>query len=351
MKFSMKATIPIIVATSLCIPLQSHAYLGGFESADGYLGFVNWVNGYNAGQYGTANGGSGGPNQGPNPPTADFTGGLWNDTNDAFPTYYANGFVGGYYVTGHTAVPPLGMVPHSGNQMLALRNTTYAATTSLPATPLDYSYSLDTRDFYNGGNPVAPTATGNKIVDWSVWAAPGPVTAPNDGLWLTFRDSAGNIGFQFGYDTTYELRYRDGTNPLGSWTNAGHILGRPWASGQFPCGVQAPNCINVIYDRLDFSLDLLNDTWSLDVLSGVDGTTKTLVSNMAFGQSLLNFTEIDWHVSYGNEKGFFDDSAFVVRPAQVPEPGTFAMVALGGLLLWRTHAKNRGGEALPAVTA
>ncbi len=224
------------------------------------------------------------------------------------------------------------MFPHSGNAMLALRNTLYASVGPVPAQPLDFRYSLDARDFYNGGSPVNPVDTGDKIVDWSIWAAPGPVTNPNDGIWLSFLDNAGNIGFQFGWNETYQLRYRDtASNP---WINTGYVFGQPWI---FPPGVQP-----VIYDRFDFSLDLLNDTWSLDVFSCVSmNTISGLVLDRAFGQNLLNFTTIDWHVSYGNEKSFFDDSGFIVRPAQVPEPGTFALVALGSLLLWRPRRKAR----------
>ena len=113
------------------------------------------------------------------------------------------------------------------------------------------------------------------------------------------------------------------------------MFGRPWSFSGQP----------VIYDRFDFSLDLLNDTWSLDVFSSLQGYTMSFVSDRAFGQNLQNFTEIDWHVSYGNEKGFFDDSDFVISPAQVPEPGTFVLVALAGLLLWRVQAKIRLGNA------
>ena len=340
MKFSMKATIPIIVAGSLCIPLQSHAYLGGFEANDnfgggGYLSFVNWVNGYNAGEYGSANGGPGGVAFNPlQPPKSDFPTGLWDDKNNAFGTYNANPsvFMGGYYVTGHGAVPVLGMVPHSGDQMLALRNTSYA-TPTIPAVPLDYRYTLDTRDFYNGGNPVKPADTGSKIVDWSVWAGPGPVTAPNGGVWLSFVDSDGDVGFEFGWDETYELRYRDKSTD--GWTKTGYVFGRPWA---FPFQ-------NVIYDQFHFSLDLENDDWSLDVFSTLKGNAMTFVTDRPFGQKLDNFTNIDFHVSYGNEKGFFDDSEFVIRNAQVPERGTFALVGLAGLLLWRTaHAKRRVGN-------
>lgn len=192
MRLSMKATIPAIIAISLCIPMESQALLGGFESTDGYDQPVlpTMVNSYNAGQYGTTNGGPGGAYT---PTSYDAPTGLWDDRNNAYGTYnigLSAGVPTGYYVTRHPPVPGLGMFPHSGNAMLAVRNTGYNSVT-LPAIPLDFSYSLDTRDFYNGGSPVTPTATGDKIVDWSVWAAPGPVTTPNDGIWLSFLDSVG----------------------------------------------------------------------------------------------------------------------------------------------------------------
>ncbi len=63
MKSFLKATIPSILATSLCIATESHAYLGGFEDFDGYYVppvLPTMVNSYNAGEYGTTNGGLGG---------------------------------------------------------------------------------------------------------------------------------------------------------------------------------------------------------------------------------------------------------------------------------------------------
>lgn len=121
------------------------------------------------------------------------------------------------------------------------------------------------------------------------------------------------------------------------WINTNYVFGRPW---DFFIGQ------SVIYDRFDFSFNLVNDTWSLDVFSGVNLSTMTLVTDRAFGQNLLNFTEIDWHVGYGNEKSFFDDSSFVVSPAPVPEPGSIVLLGLGisALVFLRRQRLGRVGR-------
>ena len=65
--------------------------------------------------------------------------------------------------------------------------------------------------------------------------------------------------------------------------------------------------------------------------------TTTLVSDRPFGQPLLNLTEIDWHVGYGNEKSFFDDSSFVLAAVRtVPEPGTLMLMLLS---LWMLRGR------------
>jgi hypothetical protein len=82
------------------------------------------------------------------------------------------------------------------------------------------------------------------------------------------------------------------------------------------------------------------DQWSFDVTRTRNGITTNhqLVSNEAFGTALSDFSAIEWHLDYGLEKSFFDDSGFTVSPSQIPEPGTLALIALGGLLLGRTRA-------------
>ena len=347
MKTRMTINSPVsaaICSTLLAAASSAHAYLGGLENQDGYVGFVTWVNGYNAGQFGTNSGGPGGSmtmGGGSNPPTIDFAGGLWSDINGYFSTYNASGFSGGYYVTGHTAVPGLGMIPHSDSQMLALRNTGYNSTSN-PAKPLDFRYQLDQRDLYNNGSPIAPTATGNMIVDWNIWISPGPARInDNAGVWLSIKDSNGSIAFQFGWDGLYKLRYRD--KPGDPWTNTNYVIGLPWN----------PNVNGAVqysvYDDFGFTIDLLHDTWSLNVLSGIDGQTRPFVVNRPFGVNLSDFTTIDWHMSYGNDKGFFDDSIFVLREA-VPEPTTLALVGVAGLLLMGARPRIKRAKEMQDQT-
>lgn len=170
MKPVLKAVLHIIGAASACLPGLSQAYLGGFEDGDGYqfAGLPGMVNGYNAGEYGT--GGAYTPFGGVPP----YDQGIWNDLNNAYSTYNFIGNTGGYYVAKHPEVSFLGMFPHDGQAALALRNTGYGAGSFGPPRPLDFSYKLDTRDFYNGGKPVNPADTGNKVVNWSIWVGPGP---------------------------------------------------------------------------------------------------------------------------------------------------------------------------------
>ena len=314
--------------------LDSYAYLGGFETADGYTPLAvntgtqpftvtSMVNSYNAGEYGGSNSGTG---VGPISSGFDAPGGLWDDKHNLYGNYiFAGGIFpngAGYYVSGHPSIPTVGMFTHTGSAALAVRNIGYAGTGTpqvpIPQ-PLDFSYKLDQRDFYNGGNSVNPTATGNRIVKWSIWAGPGPVvTGPsNEGVWLSFRDSLSNLAFEFGWGPDYILRYRN--QDSGGWTSLGYNFGRPWGDPNNP----------IAYEHFDFALDLVNDTWSLDITKDILGATPLkLVSGLKFGQALRDFTEIDWHVSYGNDKSFFDDSSFTVSAA-VPEPVSLALLALG----------------------
>lgn len=320
----------MLMAGALTAAMDCSALLGGFEDQDGYrfTGLPGMLNAYNAGEYGTANGGGSGAYT-PFTGIPAFDQGAWDDLNDRYGTYNFQSNAAGYYVTKHGEVSVFGMFPHTGDAALALRNTGYGSTAFGPGVPLDFSYQLDARDFYNAGSPVQPLDTGDQLVKWSIWVGPGPHTLANEGIWLTFRDSAGNRAFEFGWDETYELRYRNYGSSV--WAQTGYVFGQPWSfQGQ-----------HILYERFDFSLDLLNDRWSFDVFSDPPGAgneiTTTLVSDRPFGQPLLNLTEIDWHVGYGNEKSFFDDSSFVLAAVRtVPEPGTLMLMLLS---LWMLRGR------------
>src|ERR1043165_5638099 len=91
---------------------ESEAYLGGFEAQDGYFATVfDMVNSYNAGQYGTTNGGPGGVQVHTTSPVFDAPGGLWKDLNGS--GSYTILPAGGRYVTAH---PVLGSIflSHTG---------------------------------------------------------------------------------------------------------------------------------------------------------------------------------------------------------------------------------------------
>lgn len=103
----------------------------------------------------------------------------------------------------------------------------------------------------------------------------------------------------------------------------------------------------ISYDRFDFALDLLNHVWSMEVYSDLKMSSKVLVSGQKFGAPLANLTELQWHVGYGNEKSFFDQSSFAIRDAQIPEPGSYAMLGLGGLLLWGAQSRRKSASSCP----
>ena len=90
--FARFASLTLLVLL-LNLTNNAHAYLGGFEAADGYAPFLNDVATFNAGQYGANAGGGGYVN------IPDNTG-LWQKLQG--PLVPASGITGNYaYATGH----------------------------------------------------------------------------------------------------------------------------------------------------------------------------------------------------------------------------------------------------------
>ncbi|KDM91269.1 hypothetical protein [Photobacterium galatheae] len=298
------------------------AYLGGFEDNDGYVNdyleptttfpeFNDYVvNNYNAGLYGTANGGPGG-----GPMTIMLNSGRWMDLNG----HPNDDYHGGNYIIAHAVTPVT--LAHSGTAMLGMR--TISGSSGFPNFDIDFAYFLDERDFYNGGTPVTPTDTTNHIVDWSIWACGDERTPPvgtTEKFYWTFTDGNGNIGGQVGWDDANGLLYRTSVVD-------------PWTSVAFTVDPAA-------YDRFDFSFNTLDDTWSLSIFDSSSTSTLNVFTNLAMGMSMDYFARIDWHMGTGVFKNFFDDSAFTITELEVPNPvsapASFGLLLLGSAgLMWR----------------
>jgi len=297
----------LIAATALaatfhmtCIPQTAEAYLGEFENADGYGSFLNEVSTTNAGAHG-ANAGGG------TLTTIPVNSGLWVKLQG--PVYPTTGTAGGIaYATGHQNLDRTN--PGTSDQALVI--TTNAD--GWGGSAQEYAYSVDNYDL-NGVNPLS---TGSDTIDISFWSCAQIVGSSNPatglgagtiGDTISFYDSSGNLGFSVGYRQPGTTTDYAATN-VGSW-------------------VQSTVAVNPsTYHRWDITLDLLNDTVSIDIFEGA--TLTTLVSGAPLANNMNNFTEMRFESTPGvnNAKIWsLDDFGMNVHP--VPEPTSFALLTLG----------------------
>lgn len=305
------------LAGTLALSGNAHAYLGGFEAADGYQSFLNMVQNYNAGHYGVNSGYGGGPSA--ITPNTDF----WTAVNGGFTS-------GGQtsYATGHQNFDRQWWNNGIGAASnLALQLTTNHQGWGGPA--LEYTYNVDTPDL--GG--VAPAATAGQIVNVSFWWMGNLHGADNLGFVpegyfgdaVQLRDSANNVGFQVG------MTQRATGDKVTFWNG----------STMFESTIPAPAGK---YDRWDITLDLANNTVSADYYQFIPNTLTSVVVNQPLMTSMGNFSSMDFRTSDGvtNDKYFGMRIDDVQMHTSVPEPTTMAAIGLVGaaLLMRRPRRKD-----------
>ena len=327
----------LVVLAALSTALRCHAYLGGFENADGYVFaytsyFSNWVDVayYNAGQWGANAGG------GPLPVEVNFNTGLWNLTSSPgsfFPSTATRVTWAGTTAPYPPTTPALQAATvaayfignHFGGRLgttaLALRNATALG-------PITYDYKLDTYDF---GGP-APASITSGPVTTGFYFQPNPpdsIVDPNgtspEKVILSFTDSTGSVGLQWAYARDNSVEWRQGNS--GPWTNSG-IVSDP-----------------TNYDGVTVGLDLTAQTFKIDYYDISTATTTTIApAGTALGNPMADLTHLGWFLTDNlysgvGGKNFFDDFSFTLT--RVPEPATMSLLAIVGLGALVRRRENR----------
>jgi hypothetical protein len=326
------SSAPAWCALTLFLAASAPAYanLGSFTPQDGYdvqSGLVYGdVSYYNAGQYGANAGG------GPGPTQIVANSGLWsvigpaggyfsnpgdrNSYTAGAPPYPANPAtaLGSYFVGGHSG-------GRTDNFNLAIRNDIPLGTGAAV-----YDYELDSFDF--GG--ISPASVTSGPVQMGFFFCPNPGdspdpsgAAPSDKFTMSFKDSLGNIGFQWGYLRDNAVVWRD--DPADPWNTTTFIADQ------------------TNWDGLTVNIDLTAGTFGMDYFDVSANTTTSIVpTGTAMGQAMTDFTLLGWRLEDGLNAGpllgknFFDDFSFNA----VPEPGSLVLTALACATLLGVRRKR-----------
>lgn len=273
---------------------------------------------YNAGQYGTNNGGPGGT-------AVDISdnSGLWRALaggrleEDADAPYYNDGSFTRDYV--HAYRYPGARTGLSVLNLLA------------SDTSLSYAYSLDSRDF--GG--TTPAATGSSLIQMAFWLCPSDWddTDLDNILSLSLRDAANQTVFQVGYTGDNYLQYR--LPGGGVWQTTAHRMG---SAG---------------WSELVVILDPVNNTAGI-VVSAFDDLTTTLgpqtyvLANQSLGLDAGALTGLQWDLRGGplnngaaSFKNYFDDFSFTLSPVVVPEPNSLLLAGVAFAFMCFPRRRSR----------
>ena len=295
-----------VLVLSLLLARQASAYLGSFEEADGFLPGGSLptrdVSSYNAGQYGTSNGGSGGSFQ-------DIT------ANTGL--FYKNDL--GRIDSGYGELVAQHGLAHSGESSLALRATIGFGDTDEDGA--SYLYSFDARDF----DGVAPSLVTEGIVTIDYWMRPQTPFFSNSRVTTTeFVNSTGNTVFAIG------------TLGQGLFTSQPFI---EWYDG---AGWHTTSIVanNADWDHVMLTFDLTNDLVSFSYYASLTATTHTVATSALAGATLDQLSGIRFTAQPNTEMNNYDDFN-VVAPLVVPEPSSLllALLSAGQLLFWRRRIK------------
>lgn len=281
------------------------AYLGGFETEDGYFndsqGSVRDVSIYNAGQYGTNGGGPGGI-------FANIP------QNTGLYTKFDQGNVSDNY--GELIVQHGGLA-HSGSGSLVLRSTPGFGDTG--GDGADYLYTFDNRDF--GG--AAPSAINSGILTFNFWMRPQASFFESGTVITTeFLNSAGDSVFALGtlgrgiFDAKPYIEWKDANG----WHTT-TILGN-----------------NAGWDQVLLSFDIDSGTITFSYFSSLTNTTIDVVSDAPAGANLDYLSGIHFTAAPNSEPTAFDDFSTY---SPVPEPSSLLAVLAGGLVCCARRRRSR----------
>ncbi|MGJ8695626.1 MAG: PEP-CTERM sorting domain-containing protein [Verrucomicrobiaceae bacterium] len=307
----------------LVISQSCWGYLGGFETEDGYQRWLNHVERYNAGQYGT-NVGSGTLT---NYSSGNYGSGLWRKISGSS-SMYASGHHGRDRLTAYDA--NLNWQDDATRKALVIVTDNAGWDEGAQI----YEYSFDALDL--GVNPVD---TAGQTVELTFWSCPADFSngLPAEGFYgdtVELMDSSGNVGVSVGYhldsgssSPTYAY------NINGSWVDTNVAVPTSYYHSWDITLNLATGKVDVGYTDGGYSQYIpATNGYS----SKGTGTQVSLLSNVDMYQTMTNLTDMRLTSAPGVQNGKYwqlDDFSFNTF-TPVPEPGsvTLAMFSLMALV-------------------